>query len=210
MFITPHIASRTKENIERQGIVAAENPYSGVKGSYVNKVIALVPMKGHSERIPKKNLKLLNGIPLYHFIVNSLQNSQAINKIYINTDCPDIAKDVQNNFPNIQIIQRPKDLIGDYVSMNKIIAYDLSQIEGEHFLQTHSTNPLITSRTIDQAIDIYFKNIDNRDSLFSVTPHHSRFFSPDLSPINHDPNKLGRTQDINPIYEENSNIYSIL
>ena len=91
--------------------------------------------------------------------------------------------------------------------MNTIIAYDLSQLPGEHFLQTHSTNPLLTTETIDAGIELYFDNLGTYDSLFTVTRHNARFYRGDGSPINHNPQEMLRTQDLPPTLEENSNLY---
>lgn len=105
------------------------------------------------------------------------------------------------------IIDRQKEIQSDFVSMNNIIAYDLSKIEGEYFLQTHSTNPLLRPQTIDIAIETYFKNLNEFDSFFSVTRLQIRLYWKDGSPVNHNPNELLRTQDLSPVYEENSNFY---
>jgi N-acylneuraminate cytidylyltransferase len=91
--------------------------------------------------------------------------------------------------------------------MNRIIAHDLTQLPGEHFLQTHSTNPLLRTGTLDHAIARYFANLVQHDSLFSVTPVQTRFYDAQAQPINHDPDQLIRTQDLEPMYEENSNFY---
>ena len=163
-------------------------------------------MKGNSERVPNKNLKIFNGKPLYHSIIKSLQLSNYISQIVINTDSQLIKSDIVTNFPFIVIIDRPFEIQGDLVSMNEIIAYDLKKIEGDIFLQTHSTNPLLTTETIDRAIGMFSNNKDN-DSLFSVTRLQSRFYWKNGLAINHDPNVLLRTQDLDPIFEENSNFY---
>ena len=131
------------------------------------KLNALVPMKGNSERIPNKNLKLFGDKPLYHAIIKTLQKSKYVKNIIINTDSDLISNDVKLNFENVILIDRPVHLQGDFVSMNKIIEYDIKQIEGEHFLQTHSTNPLLTSETLDKAIVYYLENLSIFDSVFS-------------------------------------------
>ena len=172
-----------------------------------DKIVALLPMKGHSERIPNKNLKSFNGKPLYHHILNSLSSCSSINTIVIDTDSRDVIADVNENFNNIKFIERPVELRGDFVEMNDIIAYDLSQIEGEYFLQTHSTNPLLLSNTIDKAVNIFYKNIDKYDSIFTVTKFQNRFYDRKGVPINHNLNELLRTQDLPPVFEENSNLY---
>jgi len=172
------------------------------------KIKALVPMKANSQRVPNKNMKSFNGKPLYHTIVKSLLNSKYIENVVINTDSKTIIKDIQKNFKKeISIINRPTQIQGDFISMNDIIAYDLSQLEGEHFLQTHSTNPLLKTKTIDKAIEKYFENLDKFDSIFAVTKVQTRFYDKNAKAINHNPNELLRTQDLEPMYEENSNFY---
>jgi len=172
------------------------------------KLKALLPMKGNSERVPNKNMRDFNGKPLYHAIMNSLLNSKYIDKVVINTDSEIIAKDAKENFSDkIIIINRPKDIQGDFVSMNDIISYDLSQLEGEHFLQTHSTNPLVRTETIDDAIKSYFDALEKFDSLFAVTKLQTRLYDKNAKPVNHNPNELLRTQDLEPLFEENSNFY---
>jgi len=173
----------------------------------IEKMNFLIPMKGHSERVPDKNMKPFAAIPLYHHIVKAASACKYLDKIYINTDSNRITEDVRINFPHVQIIERPLSLCGDFVSMNKILDYDLSQIEGEFFLQTHSTNPLLKSATIDKAIECFFENHQKNDSLFSVTRWQTRFYWQNGEPVNHNPEELLRTQDLPPMYEENSNFY---
>lgn len=171
------------------------------------KITALLPMKAHSERVPNKNMKNFCGRPLYHVVLSTLLQSEYIDNLIINTDSDIIKEDVRKNFESVVIIDRPEEIQGDFVSMNDIIAYDLKQAEGEHFLQTHSTNPLLQSSTIALAIESYFKNLNQFDSLFSVTKLQARLYWKDSSPVNHNPNELLRTQDLVPLYAENSNFY---
>ena len=91
--------------------------------------------------------------------------------------------------------------------MNPLIAYHLANVQGEYFLQTHSTNPLIRAETIDGAVEAFF-NADAHDSLLSVTALHTRLYWPDGRAVNHDPSELLPTQHLPPpIYEENSCLY---
>lgn len=173
----------------------------------MKQLTALLPMKGHSERVPNKNMKLFCGYPLYHRIVTVLLNAKSISSIVINTDSDVIKEDVKKNFDNLTLIDRPVDIQGDYVPMNDIISHDISELEGDYFLQTHSTNPLLKSSTIDKAVELFFNNLNNYDSLFSVTKLQARLFNKLIQPINHNPQELIRTQDLEPLYEENSNFY---
>jgi len=171
----------------------------------IPRIKALVPMKGHSERVPNKNIRMLAGKPAFHWIMESLSKSKYINEIVINTDSDEIAKSASDNF-KITILERPDFLLGDMVSIQPLIEYDLSQTNGEYYLQTHSTNPLLKTETIDRAIEAFFAQQEH-DALFSVTSIKTRFYWPDGQGINHDPKKLIRTQDLEPIFEENSCLY---
>ena len=169
------------------------------------KIVALVPMKEHSERVPNKNIRQLGGKPAFHWILGAISQSKYVSQIVINTDSKEIAKSALENF-DVTILERPKFLLGDMVTIQPLIEYDLSQTEAEFYIQTHSTNPLVTADTLDRAIEVFFGQSDH-DALFSVTSTKTRFYWPDGSGINHDPRELIRTQDLQPIYEENSCIY---
>ena len=174
----------------------------------IQKIYALLPMKATSERVPNKNMKDFNGAPLYHAVMKSLLASKYVDKVVINTDSKVIAEDAKEHFGDrVLIIDRPQEIQGGDVSMNIIIDYDLSQFDGEYFLQTHSTNPLLKPETIDKAVETYFENLDEYDSVFGVTKVQTRFYDKDAKPINHNPEELLRTQDLEPLYEENSNFY---
>lgn len=172
-----------------------------------NKVVALLPMKGHSERVPNKNMRLFDGKPLYHMVANTLENSPCIESVLIDTDSEIIAADAVKNFSKVVIIDRPAELHGDFVEMNDIIKYDLGQVDSEHFIQTHSTNPLLTGETIEKAVSQYFATLGSYDSLFSVTRLQTRLYWESGQAVNHDPSELLRTQDLPPVFEENSNIF---
>jgi CMP-N-acetylneuraminic acid synthetase len=172
-------------------------------------VTALLPMKEHSERVPNKNMRDFCGRPLYHAVMERLLGSKHISRVVVNTDSSTIKKDVLHSFPEKVVVHdRPEGIRGDFVSMNEIIGYDIGNLDGEHFLQTHSTNPLLKPATIDRSIEHYFEMLDKGyDSLFSVTRVQTRLYYGSGIPINHDPEKLLRTQDLPPVYEENSCLY---
>lgn len=162
-------------------------------------------MKGHSERVPGKNMRACAGKPLCSYVLSTLAGIPEISEILVNTDSDEIAEYCES-LEKVVVIRRPESLAGDFVSMNKIIEHDLAHAKNNYVLQTHSTNPLLKSETVVKGISI-MEEENKYDSVFSVTRHQSRFFTADMNPINHDPNKLERTQDLPPVYEENSNIY---
>ena len=172
------------------------------------KIIALLPMKGNSERVPNKNLKDFAGKPLYHHVASTLENSSYVDKIVINTDSSLIEEDALKHFSKVQIVHRAPEVCGDFVSMNKVIEQDLSQFpENDFFLQTHSTNPLLTTKTLDAAIETFFNSQEEYDSVFAVNEHKVRFFDAKGEPVNFKQGELIRTQDLPALYEENSNFY---
>lgn len=165
-------------------------------------------MKGHSERVPQKNLRDFNGKPLYHAVLNTLLNCDKIDEVIINTDCENITKDIVSNFSSrVTVRNRPEEIRGDYVSMNRIIEDDLNHSDGDIYLQTHSTNPLLKVKSINKALDKMIGLGDQSDSIFSVTKIQTRFYDKEGKAINHNPKELIRTQDLEPIFEENSCFY---
>ena len=169
-------------------------------------ITALMPMKAHSERLPDKNIKLFYGKPLYQVVLDSLIKSRYIKEIIINTDIESILGLTDIN-QKVKIIERPEILRGDFVPFFDIIGHDMNQTDANLFLHTHSTNPILRTKTIDNAILTFTKNTDY-DSLLSVNKLNKRVYSSDKKPINHDPHdKLLRTQDLKPVYVDCSCIY---
>jgi len=170
-------------------------------------LVALVPMRHKSERIPGKNFRAFAGKPLYHHIINSLKMSPKVSSIVIDTDSPTIHSDVQLHFPETLLIERPEHLRDGTTPMNDVLQHDVNEIEADFFLQTHSTNPLLKPETITRASELFFFYFPYYDSLYSVTKMQARLWNDKGRPINHDPAVLLRTQDLRPVYIENSCIY---
>ena len=164
-------------------------------------------MKGESERVPNKNMRFFNGQPLCSVMIEKLQNSKYIEEIVVNTDSTVIRDFLMSSYDNITVIERPQELIGHDVSMNRIIAHDIDLVQADLYLQTHSTNPLLKTETIDLAIEKFKEQGPEFDSLFSVTRFQTRFYKEDGVALNHNPEVLIKTQDLPVLYEENSCIY---
>jgi CMP-N-acetylneuraminic acid synthetase len=173
----------------------------------MTKVVALVPMRHHSQRVPGKNFRPMGGKPLFHYIVETLLDVPEISTVVVDTDSPDITMGLETHFPTVKVIQRPEFLAADETPMNEVLFYDTSQVDSEFYLQTHSTNPLLKAGTISKAIQSLLKNYPAYDSLFSVTRWQTRIWDRHGQAINHNPDVLLQTQDLPPIYEENSCIY---
>ena len=173
-------------------------------------LIALLPFKRHSSRVPNKNFKLINNRPLFYYILNNLLAVESIDLIVINTDAPELLSEhAICNDDKIAIKPRKQHLCGDDVSMNLIIQDDIISHPSTTYLMTHTTNPLLSSSTIDRALSSYLDSIaaNKADSLFSVNTFQSRFYDSNCTPINHDPDNLIPTQELPIWYEENSCLY---
>jgi CMP-N-acetylneuraminic acid synthetase len=170
-------------------------------------VVALVPMRHHSQRIEGKNFQPIAGRPLYAYILETLLQCKLVSKVVVDTDSPIITEGIRQSFPQVEIIRRPKHLTADDVPMNDILLYDVEQIQANYYLQTHCTNPLLRTETILKAIQAFFNGWPSQDSLFSVTPFQTRLWTAKGEPVNHNPNELIPTQDLEPLLIENSCMY---
>ncbi|MBI3163766.1 MAG: acylneuraminate cytidylyltransferase family protein [Anaerolineales bacterium] len=171
------------------------------------KIAALVPMRHHSQRVPGKNYRPLAGKPLYQHILETLQAVPEIDTVIVDTDSEPVMDGVQRFYPDVKLIARPEHLRADDVPMNDILLHDTAQAQADFYLQTHSTNPLLKPGTISRAIQSLISNYPKYDSLFSVTRLQTRLYWQDGRAINHNPLELIQTQDLPPVYEENSCIY---
>lgn len=172
----------------------------------INLVAAFVPLKGHSSRVPGKNLRDFLGRPLFHVIIETLLQAQTVAGVYIDTDSDEIAASA-TLLGNVTVLRRERHLEGDDVSVNLLIKSFFDRVpEVNHVIQTHATNPLLRTQTIDAAIAAHFED-DGFDSVFATTRYQARFYDGNMEAINHDPEELIPTQSLNPLFLENSNFY---
>ncbi len=171
------------------------------------KIAALVPMRHHSQRVPGKNYRPLVGRPLFHHIIETLLAVPEINEVVVDTDSELVMEDLRKNFPSVKIIDRPEHLRADDVPMNDVLIHDTEQFPADFYLQTHSTNPLLKRETVSRAINLFLADYPSHDSLFSVTRLQTRLYDQHGHAINHNPKELIQTQNLPPVYEENSCLY---
>jgi CMP-N-acetylneuraminic acid synthetase len=176
----------------------------------MKKIVALLPMKANSERVTGKNFKDFHGKPLFRWILDSLIEVEEIGQVIINTDARHILREngvIDSD--RILIRDRKPEICGDLVSMNLVLADDVENVEADIYLMTHTTNPLMSADTIRRALGAFLQaqSEDTADSLFTVDKVQTRFYRADGSAVNHDPDNLVRTQDLEPWFPENSNLY---
>lgn len=170
-------------------------------------ITALVPMRHNSQRVPGKNYRELQGKPLFHYILETLSAIPEITNILVDTDSEPVIAGMEEYFPKARVIRRPEHLRAPEIPMNEILAYDCDQIHSDFYLQTHSTNPLLRKETLQAAIQRFLKGYPEYDSVFSVTRWQTRLWDELTRPINHNSAILLQTQDLPPVYEENSCFY---
>jgi CMP-N-acetylneuraminic acid synthetase len=170
-------------------------------------LVALVPMRHHSQRVPGKNYRMLAGKPLFHHVIETLLAVPEVMQVVVDTDSVPVMNGLRQYFPQVRIVERPSHLRADGVPMNDILIYDTEQVPAEFYLQTHSTNPLLKPQTVSHAIQSLLSRYPTHDSLFSVTRLQTRLYDQHGHAINHDPTVLIQTQDLPPVYEENSCLY---
>ena len=171
------------------------------------KIAALVPMRHHSQRVPGKNYRMIAGRPLYAHIIETLLQVPELSTIVVDTDSDVILEGLNKNYPTVICLHRPDHLRADDIPMNEILIHDTGEVQADLYLQTHSTNPLLKAATISRGINELLDHYPAYDSLFGVTRRQVRLWDQLGRPINHNPAVLLQTQDLPPVFEENSCMY---
>ena len=164
-------------------------------------------MRHVSVRVPGKNYRPLAGKPLYQHILTTLLSCPEISQVVVDTDSPVVMEGCREKFPTVKLIERPEHLRADTIPMNEILMYDTGLVPADLYLQTHTTNPLLRPESVSKAIQTLAAQFPAYDSLFSVTRLQTRLWDQLGRAINHNPAILLRTQDLPPVYEENSCLY---
>lgn len=165
------------------------------------KIVAFVPIKLNSQRLPHKNILPLGDKPLCYHIFETLLKIKQIDDVYV--FCSD--EKIKNYIPQgVKFLKRPKSL-----DTNETIGMDIYQsfknmINANIYVLCHATSPFIKAQTISQGIDAIIN--DNYDSAFSCEKIQT-FCWYKNSPINYTLDYIPRTQDIEPIYVETSSFY---
>ena len=144
----------------------------------IPKITALLPLKLNSTRVPGKNFRDLNGKPLFQVIIDSLLKVDEIDQIIINTDARHMLIDKGLTLSDkIKIRDRKSEICGDDVSMNLVLADDITNVESDVYVMTHTTNPFLSHHTIKKAISCYIKNVNtgSADSLFQSIDFNQDF-----------------------------------
>ena len=178
----------------------------------MSNILAIIPARDGSKEIPRKNIKLLNGIPLIAHSIIYAKSSSLINKIVVTTDSKEI-KNIALKY-NANIIDRPKKISGDFATTESAIDHALNQLNDKPdiIVLLQPTSPLRPNNSLDDALNLFIKN--KYDSLLSISPTH-RFFwkiSSDKKTVIPEYNYKKRPQrqnikDKDVLYIENGSLY---
>lgn len=170
----------------------------------MNNVI-LVPLRGGSKSIPKKNIKNLAGKPLSAWTLEAAAGCAAISAVYVSTDSEEIAEVVQALGLGIQVIMRPAEYATDEASTESVMMNFMSQIDFDLLVTIQATSPLLTARDLDLAL-VQFRE-QKLDSMLSAVRIKRFFWNDDATPINYDPLHRPRRQDFRGTLMENGAFY---
>lgn len=165
------------------------------------KIVALIPVKLNSQRLPHKNILPIAGHPLCWHICNSLINSKGINEVYVY--CSD--EKVKKHIPNeIVFLKRDPVLDQDLVKGFEIYENFIDTIDADIYVLAHTTSPFIKRESIENALNHVIDG--THDSAFSAQKIQT-FVWFQGQPINYNLNDVPRTQDMEPVYMETSGFY---
>lgn len=170
------------------------------------KTACFIPIKTHSERVKGKNLRLLNGKPLYEYITEHAKKASVFDDIYIDTDSEEIAD--YGSEMGCKIIERLPELASNKANGNDLLVYHMEKYpEYDYYFQLFATAPFLQPETINRC----WKKLTNSseyDSCFTATSNNG-FYWIGKQPINYRPEILPRSQDMEPILEETTGLYGI-
>lgn len=167
--------------------------------------VALIPLRGGSKSIPKKNIKPLAGKPLAAWVLEAAAKSAYIDAFYVSTDSEEISAVVQGLGLGVKVIQRPAEFGTDEASTESVMLHFMSQIDFDLLVTIQATSPLLTAEDLDRAI-VQFQQ-QQLDSMLSAVRIKRFFWNDDATPSNYDPLHRPRRQDFDGTLMENGAFY---
>lgn len=157
----------------------------------------LIPIKTTNERLPGKNTRKLKGKPLYEYLFQTLKETENINEVFVDSSDSNILQIAKEW--GFTPIKRPEEFNANSITGDELIYRVIHDLNFDTIGLLHVTTPFLSSETIQTALSMM--NNPEIDSIHGVTPRYNRFWFKE-HPVNHDPQKLQRTQDLIPVCEE--------
>lgn len=174
--------------------------------------LAIIPARGGSKRIPRKNLIRLGGIPLLTHSIRHAQDSRSVDQVIVSTDDDEIASVAIGE--GAEVIHRPATLSGDDASSESALIHvldtrrDAGKSDPDLIVFLQCTSPVRDQGDVDRAIEALERH--DADSALSVC-ETKRFIwkagADGPAPVNYDFRARKREQDFDPQYQENGSIY---
>lgn len=115
------------------------------------KIVAFLPAKGSSGRIKSKNLKLLNGKPLFLHTLEKLMKCEFIDEVYLDSESDDILNYAR--YLNYIPLERAENLASNSTDGHQMFYNEVRQVEADIYIQILGTSPFIMKETIKRGID---------------------------------------------------------
>lgn len=185
------------------------------------RVLAIIPARGGSKGLPRKNIIQLNGRPLISYPIHAAKKSKFIDKIIVSTEDLEISKVALDCGAEVPFL-RPSELAADNSSTSEVIRHIISELErqGDYydiFVLLEPTSPFTESRDIDSALDLIKSKFDSVDSIVGISQvkevhpdYLIRLTSDGLirSYTNYGFSKITRRQDLEPLYFFDGSLYA--
>lgn len=179
----------------------------------IRKLPCIIPARGGSKGLARKNILSLAGKPLIAWAIEAAKAAESVDRIYVSTEDVEIAT-VATKF-GAEVLNRPNELGGDETSSEAVLIDALKQLDGfccgipEAFLFVQCTSPMILPEDINGAVDLFKR--ENADSVISATPGHWYMWkiakNGQAEPINHSIEYRPRRQERGLEFRENGMLY---
>mgnify|MGYP004527885339 FL=1 len=170
------------------------------------KTACFIPIKANSERVPGKNLRVLNGKKLYQYICEHVKEAAVFDDVYIDTNSCEIAEYAETM--GFHVLERKPELAQNTANGNDLLIYHYTLCpEYDYYFQLFATAPYLQPETIQKCVS-YLTSSEIYDSVFTATENHG-FYWLNGTPINYRPGILPRSQDMLPVIEESTGLYGI-
>lgn len=170
-------------------------------GGKVMKIVAVMPIKLHNERLPGKNTKMLNGRPLLQYELDTLRETGMCGDIFVYCSDEGVVRFLP---PGVKFLKRPEALDLPTANFTQIFESFSSEVDADIYVYAHATAPYISKRTMTECIKAVSSG--RHDSAFCAVKIQD-FLWYKGKPLNFDARDLPRSQDLDPIYRETSGVY---
>lgn len=165
-----------------------------------------IPIKANSERVPGKNLRILNGKKLYEYICEHVKEADVFDDVYVDTNSEEIAEYARNM--GFYVIERKPELAQNTANGNDLLVYHFEKFpQYDYYFQVFATAPYMRPETIRECYNCLVLS-GKYDSCFTALKNHSFYWFAE-TPINYRPEILPRSQDMMPVVEETTGLYGI-